>query len=61
VTALARIASAGMRKDSKLTAPFVGPQSILNNRITGQRRFATQHYQIDRLKAICGGYGCIAE
>ena len=54
VTALARIASAGMRKDSKLTTPFVGPQSILNNRITGQRRFATQHYQIDRLKAICG-------
>ncbi|TDT43150.1 diacylglycerol O-acyltransferase [Halospina denitrificans] len=53
VTALARIASAGVRKDSKLTAPFVGPQSILNNRITGQRRFATQHYQIDRLKAIC--------
>lgn len=52
--AVAKLAAAARRKDdSALTAPFVGPQSILNNRITGQRRFATQHYQIDRLKAIC--------
>lgn len=52
--AVAKLASAARKKDdSALTAPFVGPQSILNNRITGQRRFATQHYEIDRLKAIC--------
>jgi len=52
--AVARLAAAARRKnDNALTAPFVGPQSILNNRITGQRRFATQHYEIDRIKAIC--------
>ncbi|WP_077530722.1 WS/DGAT/MGAT family O-acyltransferase [Vreelandella utahensis] len=52
--AVGRLASAAWRrKDSKLTAPFVGPQSILNNRITGQRRFATQLYDFDRLKSIC--------
>lgn len=52
--AVGRLASAAWRrKDSTLTAPFVGPQSVLNNRITGQRRFATQLYEFDRLKAIC--------
>ncbi len=35
-----------------LTAPFTGPTSILNHRVTGQRRFATQHYQLDRIKAL---------
>ncbi|WP_336365984.1 WS/DGAT/MGAT family O-acyltransferase [Marinobacter sp. C2H3] len=35
-----------------LTAPFTGPQSMLNHRVTGQRRLATQHYQLDRLKAV---------
>ncbi|OZB11670.1 MAG: wax ester/triacylglycerol synthase family O-acyltransferase, partial [Marinobacter sp. 34-60-7] len=35
-----------------LTAPFTGPVSVLNHRVTGQRRFATQHYQLDRLKAL---------
>ena len=53
ISAVGRIVSAGRRKDSNLSAPFVGPLSMLNNRITGQRRFATQHYQIDRLKTIC--------
>ena len=38
--------------DDGLTAPFTGPVSILNHRVTGQRRFATQHYQLDRLKAL---------
>src|SRR5690554_818516 len=40
-----------------LTAPFTGPVSILNHRVTGQRRFATQHYQLDRLKALAQASG----
>jgi WS/DGAT/MGAT family acyltransferase len=35
-----------------LTAPFTGPISKINHRVTGQRRFATQHYQLDRLKEL---------
>lgn len=35
-----------------LTAPFTGPVSKINRRVTGQRRFATQHYQLDRLKEL---------
>ncbi|MGF2733834.1 WS/DGAT/MGAT family O-acyltransferase [Marinobacter sp. DUT-1] len=40
-----------------LTAPFTGPVSILNHRVTPQRRFATQHYQLDRLKALAHASG----
>ena len=58
------------RTDPDRTAPFLAPRSILNGRIHTPRRFATQHYPIDRLKtlakaadaslndifmAICGG------
>lgn len=35
-----------------LTAPFTGPVSKINHRVTGQRRFATQHYPLDRIKEI---------
>jgi diacylglycerol O-acyltransferase len=32
-----------------LTPPFAAPQSMINRRITGQRRFATQQYSLERL------------
>jgi WS/DGAT/MGAT family acyltransferase len=32
--------------------PFRAPRSVLNNRIHAPRRFATQRYEIDRLKAV---------
>jgi len=35
-----------------LTGPFAGPVSVLNHRVTPQRRFATQHYQLDRIKKV---------
>ena len=40
-----------------LTAPFTGPVSLLNHRVTGQRRFATQHYQLERLKDLAHASG----
>jgi len=33
-------------------APFVAPKSILNRKIGGQRRFATQYYELERIKNI---------
>ncbi|WP_372964434.1 wax ester/triacylglycerol synthase family O-acyltransferase [Marinobacter sp.] len=39
------------------TAPFTGPISILNHRVKGQRRLATQQYQLDRLKALAHASG----
>ncbi|HEX4895127.1 MAG TPA: wax ester/triacylglycerol synthase family O-acyltransferase [Solimonas sp.] len=34
------------------STPFEGPKSILNGKVSGQRRFATQHYDLDRVRAV---------
>lgn len=36
----------------ELAAPFIGPQSVLNNRVSGQRRFATQQYSLSKLRSL---------
>ena len=40
------------RNDRDYVSIFQAPQSILNQHITGSRRFAAQSYSIDRIKAI---------
>ena len=52
ISAITRIASAARHPEDHLTAPFAGPRSSLNRRVTGQRRLATQHYELSRLKAL---------
>jgi diacylglycerol O-acyltransferase len=67
---IAELLRAARSKDDPMGVPFKAPKSILNGRITGQRRFATQIYSIERIKrlakaadatlndivlAICGG------
>ncbi|VXC06190.1 WS/DGAT/MGAT family O-acyltransferase [Nocardioides sp. AX2bis] len=42
----------GLRRDPDRAVPFRAPRSILNERIHAPRRFATQHYSVDRLKAV---------
>jgi WS/DGAT/MGAT family acyltransferase len=42
----------GRAKDDALELPFSTPASILNGRIKGQRRFATQQFPLARLKAV---------
>ena len=37
--------------------PFRAPRSVLNRRVHTPRRFATQHYEIDRLKAVATASG----
>jgi WS/DGAT/MGAT family acyltransferase len=41
-----------------LQAPYRGPDSVLGERITGQRRFATQQYELDRVKALARAADC---
>jgi diacylglycerol O-acyltransferase / wax synthase len=41
-------------KDDVLQIPFDTPQSIINGRIRGPRRFATQRFELARLKALTG-------
>jgi WS/DGAT/MGAT family acyltransferase len=38
--------------DPDLVAPFSAPRSVLNGRITAPRRFATQQYDLERLRAL---------
>jgi len=55
-----RIAGVGARqvretivpRDADHAVPFRAPRTILNGTIHAPRRFATQHYPVDRLKAI---------
>ncbi len=42
----------GLRGDPDRAVPFRAPRSILNRRIHSPRRFATQHYSVERLKAV---------
>jgi diacylglycerol O-acyltransferase len=53
--AIARLVRGGA---GDLTPPFRGPGSMLNRRVTGQRRFATQQYDLSRLKALARAADC---
>ncbi|MGH8530051.1 MAG: WS/DGAT/MGAT family O-acyltransferase [Nevskiales bacterium] len=41
-----------------LIAPFQAPASVLNRRIKGQRRFATQQFSLERLKTLAKSLEC---
>lgn len=53
---LGSLANARVR-GGDLVAPLDAPHSILNTRITRQRRFATQQYSVSRLKGIASATG----
>ncbi len=50
--AMSRLVSSARHPEDGLMAPFTGPVSPLNHRVTPQRRFATQHYQLSRLRRL---------
>jgi len=45
------------RKDPAYDSIFHAPRSVLNQKITGSRRFAAQSYCLTRIKAVCEAYG----
>lgn len=45
------------KQDPNYTSIFQAPQSILNDRITGSRRYAAQSYSLERMKRIGKAYG----
>lgn len=49
---------AGLGSRDRLAIPYEAPMSILNGRIHGQRRFATQRFPVDRLKGIATAANC---
>ncbi|HEX8794622.1 MAG TPA: wax ester/triacylglycerol synthase family O-acyltransferase [Polyangiaceae bacterium] len=56
--AIGNLARARRSHDVTLVSPLQAPRSILNQKITRARRFATQQYPVDRLKAVAKAHGC---
>ncbi|MDP9142486.1 MAG: wax ester/triacylglycerol synthase family O-acyltransferase [Pseudomonadota bacterium] len=51
--AVSRVAKASRADgDDRLCVPFTAPKSALNTRVTGQRRLATQQFELARLKVV---------
>jgi diacylglycerol O-acyltransferase len=55
--ALVNLVRSHRSRDSRLVTPLSAPKSILNQRISRARRFATQQYEVERLKAIAKARG----
>ncbi len=55
--ALLNVARARRAPSPKLASPLQAPKSILNQKITRSRRFATQKYEVERLKAVARARG----
>jgi WS/DGAT/MGAT family acyltransferase len=55
--AAARRVAAPMIPGNKLTLPTTAPRSTLNRAINCQRRFATQQYDLERIKPLAAGTG----
>jgi diacylglycerol O-acyltransferase / wax synthase len=64
IGAAAGLARAGLQlasaavDDSGLQAPYTAPPSALGGRLGGQRRFATQQYELDQLRAFASAADC---
>ena len=55
---VSRLAREAARREHPETAlPFNAPKTVLNGRIHGPRRFATQHYALDRIKRLAKSAG----
>jgi WS/DGAT/MGAT family acyltransferase len=55
--ALMNVVRARRAHDRGLALPLQAPKSILNQRITRSRRFATQHVSLERIKSIAAASG----
>jgi diacylglycerol O-acyltransferase len=50
--ALGEVWGRGKHPDPDLVTPFSAPRSVLNGRVTAPRRFATQQYEVKRLREL---------
>lgn len=58
VRAFASMLVPGEASDPAFKIPFDAPRSIMNGRVRGQRRVATQLFELERLKAVAKAAGC---
>lgn len=55
--ALLNVVRASRSHDLSLVSPLQAPKSVLNRKISRNRRFATQQYATERLKAVARAHG----
>lgn len=58
IKGIGEVIKASRNDKDPMTVPFEAPKSVLNGRITGQRRFATQQYSVDHLKTLAKAADC---
>jgi WS/DGAT/MGAT family acyltransferase len=56
--AFGRIAARIGKRDEGMAVPFDSPRSVLNGRVREKRRFATQRFEMDRLRALAQAADC---
>jgi len=55
--ALMNVLRASRSKDRSLVAPLQAPRSVINQKISRNRRFATQQYSVERLRRVAKAHG----
>ncbi len=50
--AFGKLAKSARSNEGELIAPMLAPRSVLNTSVSGQRRFATQHFSLARIKGV---------
>jgi diacylglycerol O-acyltransferase len=58
VTAFAKLLRRAVAPDKGMTIPFDAPISILNGRVREKRRFATQHFSLERMRNVAHAADC---
>jgi diacylglycerol O-acyltransferase len=58
VAAFSKIAKSAMEGGDNMMVPFDAPASILNGRVREKRRFATQRFEMGRLRAVAQAADC---
>lgn len=58
VTAFSKMARSAMEGGDGMVVPFDAPQSVLNGRVREKRRFATQRFALERLRAVAQASNC---
>ena len=58
VSAFAKLVKRIGQSGDGLVVPFNAPRSVLNGRVREKRRFATQHFALDRLRAVASAAQC---
>jgi diacylglycerol O-acyltransferase / wax synthase len=58
VAAFAKMLKGSGDRDDGMIVPFSAPRSVLNGRVREKRRFATQQFSMERVRALASAAGC---